>query len=1030
MQTSYATITLAPGKGKARQYHVPQVESWTTEQSIDNDVDSFSVEIGDVAGELLDAIDRDTEVRVNLFATDGRNRVLRVFTGLVDVESFSKEKTHTMQGSDVPSAILIGTDAVPGYWRHVDPKALLTKRGKALGLANMKIAPMRQIGRLWSDASEKEWSFWYRVARTSGHFMWSDDFGALIIDNLNYSRSSWAYNIGHPKPGTPRNSWIQVLDVNPTSNKQQRLQQVTVYGEDKKKKGVVPIATANNPSGASIAGWLRRPVAISTLATAKTQKDLDDEAKLQVFESIVGAQEHTLVIGNDVFVQQNEMARINLPEYGIVGVFYVVGVSRSESSDGLTQTLRLREPGYAIDKRVPQAPTLSTQPNTATGTSTANIAESLSGKDGIRWSGAFVRATREFLSGPGTPGWDFSVALGVLLAICYQESKFRNVRESGDAEWHPMPTNTPDQSLSPSNPFDGRPVITAPTLSAAQQEWRKEFANAKGNSLNPFPREAGVGPMQLTTLSVKQWADAYGWSGSPPMGGTPEYAGGRWNPESNIRAAARLLAEDLKEMGADPTNSETIWSGVAAYNAGVAGAKAGGGQGYAAAVRKVYKSDYGPDASSAVTSVQKTIPGSAQRVFKDGSGNVIVALPDNTPATVAKAITWAMSQRGNKYQWGGSGQLGSDGKPRYDCSSFVTHAMVVGDPNLKFVLDEPIAATGHHGETTFSLWAKGMPSVASSARVPRVSKSDLLPGDLVFFNDDHGVPEGHVGMFIGDGQFIHDPNPREVVKVSSLNESYYRDNYNGALRFFSWAQEGPHAASPSGATSSSPAKGTTKKVMIQAGHLIPSGESDEPYGHSGETGASGEIAFNTSIRDKVLALMSSDPRFDGVPGNAWSASAGATSSTSDDVKWDGDMFISVHYSIGTPGSGFLFGYTRGSEDGRSNKVSDNSAKLADSIATEVEKISGAPGRYTDNTHFGEGAGDPVGASGWGYYAWGSDLRAAPEDRVDYTPGVPVKLIFECGFEGDAHFLNTQHSAIARAIYRGICSYYGFNPVGK
>lgn len=768
MVKTYAKIVVRPGRGKPQQFTVPYLESWTTEQSIDNDVDSFSVEVGDVEGKLLSALDRDTEIEVGIFSSNGSG-VDQEFNGLVDVETFVTSKTHTMQGSDVPSAILMGTDALPGYWRRVDPRALLVQRGKALGLTNLQIAPMRQIGRLWSDASEKEWAFWYRVARTGGHFMWSDNTGGLIIDSLNYSVSSWSYNIGTPLPHTNKGTWIPVLDFSGTSNKQQRIEQARVYGEDKKKKGVVPLATASNPAAASIDSWRRKPLAISTLATARTQKDLDDEAKLQVFESIVGAQEHTITISGDVRVQQNRMARVNLPEYGVVGVFYVVGVTRSQNSDGFTQTLRLRERNYAIDTRVPTAPQLSNQPNTAVNTSTANIAESLQNK-GVRWSAAFVRATREHLV---TQGWDFSYALGVLISICAQESHFHNEREGGDAEWFPMPTKAPDQGISPKDPLTGQPIFKAPTLAAAQQQWREVFSNAKGSPGNPFPREAGVGPMQLTTLAVKQWADAYGWSGPAPMSGTPEFAGGRWNPESNIRAAARLLAESLKEIGADPTNSGTIWSGVAAYNAGVAGAKAGGGANYAAKIRNFFQT-YGPEAASSVTSVQKTVPGTADKIFRDGSGNVIVSLPDNTPQTVAKAITWAMGKRGDSYQYGGAGN------PGYDCSSFATEAMVVGDPTLRSVLSAPNAQTGVHGETTFTLRDKGTP----------VAKGDLLPGDLVFFDstesDGSHIAWGHVGMFLGDGQFINDPHTGDVVKVVALNGDYYREHFNGARRFFSW----------------------------------------------------------------------------------------------------------------------------------------------------------------------------------------------------------------------------------------------------
>ena len=58
------------------------------------------------------------------------------------------------------------------------------------------------------------------------------------------------------------------------------------------------------------------------------------------------------------------------------------------------------------------------------------------------------------------------------------------------------------------------------------------------------------------------------------------------------------------------------------------------------------------------------------------------------------------------------------------------------------------------------------------------SRSDQLePGDLVFFD---GL--GHVGIYIGGGQFIHAPHTGDVVKISSLSDSWYAATYVGARR--------------------------------------------------------------------------------------------------------------------------------------------------------------------------------------------------------------------------------------------------------
>lgn len=56
-----------------------------------------------------------------------------------------------------------------------------------------------------------------------------------------------------------------------------------------------------------------------------------------------------------------------------------------------------------------------------------------------------------------------------------------------------------------------------------------------------------------------------------------------------------------------------------------------------------------------------------------------------------------------------------------------------------------------------------------------VKKSDLQPGDLVHFT-------GHVGIYVGDNNFIHAPKTGDVVKITSLSDSYYVEHYWGARR--------------------------------------------------------------------------------------------------------------------------------------------------------------------------------------------------------------------------------------------------------
>ena len=62
-----------------------------------------------------------------------------------------------------------------------------------------------------------------------------------------------------------------------------------------------------------------------------------------------------------------------------------------------------------------------------------------------------------------------------------------------------------------------------------------------------------------------------------------------------------------------------------------------------------------------------------------------------------------------------------------------------------------------------------------------VSKSDLQPGDLVFFNSGTSSIK-HVGIYVGDGQFIHSPSTGKSVKYENLNSSYYTRGYVTARR--------------------------------------------------------------------------------------------------------------------------------------------------------------------------------------------------------------------------------------------------------
>jgi len=63
----------------------------------------------------------------------------------------------------------------------------------------------------------------------------------------------------------------------------------------------------------------------------------------------------------------------------------------------------------------------------------------------------------------------------------------------------------------------------------------------------------------------------------------------------------------------------------------------------------------------------------------------------------------------------------------------------------------------------------------------RVPAGGLQPGDLVFF-DMGALGPGHVGIYIGNGRFVHAPHTGDVVKISSLSDAGYAMRYVGAVR--------------------------------------------------------------------------------------------------------------------------------------------------------------------------------------------------------------------------------------------------------
>lgn len=133
--------------------------------------------------------------------------------------------------------------------------------------------------------------------------------------------------------------------------------------------------------------------------------------------------------------------------------------------------------------------------------------------------------------------------------------------------------------------------------------------------------------------------------------------------------------------------------------------------------------------------------------------------PDPSQAPAAGSIgeqivAFAEQLLGTPYVWAGSSPSG------FDCSGFVSYVF----KNFGYTVNR----------TAASMYTNGV----------AVDKSELQIGDAVFFASS-SESIGHVGIYIGDGEFIHSSSGCGYVTISGLDESYYSRMYVGARRIAS-----------------------------------------------------------------------------------------------------------------------------------------------------------------------------------------------------------------------------------------------------
>ena len=130
-----------------------------------------------------------------------------------------------------------------------------------------------------------------------------------------------------------------------------------------------------------------------------------------------------------------------------------------------------------------------------------------------------------------------------------------------------------------------------------------------------------------------------------------------------------------------------------------------------------------------------------------------VAAPASSDAGI---VSLAEEMLGVPYRWGGRTPNG------FDCSGLVQY--------------------------TYQRAGYAVPrtSRAQHRAAQPVPLSEARPGDLVFFAESGRV--SHVGIYVGDGRFIHAPSTGQRVKVSSSREDWYRQRFAGAGRILASAE--------------------------------------------------------------------------------------------------------------------------------------------------------------------------------------------------------------------------------------------------
>ena len=124
-------------------------------------------------------------------------------------------------------------------------------------------------------------------------------------------------------------------------------------------------------------------------------------------------------------------------------------------------------------------------------------------------------------------------------------------------------------------------------------------------------------------------------------------------------------------------------------------------------------------------------------------------------SSTSEMVLGAMAFLGVPYRRGGSAA-----EEGFDCSGFTRH---VFENSIGLILPRRVD------------------DQASAQGLFKVGREELKPGDLVFFNTLRRT-FSHVGIYLGDGKFIHSPRAGKAVRIEDMRSAYWARRFTGARR--------------------------------------------------------------------------------------------------------------------------------------------------------------------------------------------------------------------------------------------------------